>query len=188
MYNAARKTQSDIVICDIIGVSEKSGATWTLPGYRRQEPSSTISISKFMLSSLDQSYVWNKLYHRRLFNIMRFPDIWYEDIATVPVLISYAQRVYYLPIPLYYYIQRNNSVTSQTQNVKNIEVIKAWQFCLSRTNKVYWDEIVYAVYYSIVDFLRFRWRYHSEYLNFFLFILIYLKTINLLFRKSKGKR
>jgi hypothetical protein len=176
-----------MVICDITGVSEKSGVTWTLPGYGRREPNS-ISISEFMLSSLDQAYVWNKLYHRRLFNIIRFPGIWYEDIATVPVLISYARRIHYLPVPLYFYIQRNDSVTSQMQNVKNLEVIEAWRFCLSQTNKVYQDEVAYAVYYSIVDFLRFRWRYHSAYFNFFFTNIDVFKNNRFIMREIRKRK
>jgi glycosyltransferase involved in cell wall biosynthesis len=181
MYNAAKETNSDIVICDITAVFANSEITWVSPGYRKQNPA-LISISEFVLASLDRSYVWNKLYHRRLFNNIRFPDIWYEDIATVPVLISYAQRIHYLPVPLYFYTQRKNSITAQAQNVKNMEIIEAWKHCLFRINKAYYDEIVYAIYCSIVEFLRFRWKYYSKYLDFFLPILMYLRIINLFCR------
>jgi glycosyltransferase involved in cell wall biosynthesis len=187
MYDTARETGSDIVICDITAVSGNNGATWTLPGYQgqRQNP---ISISEFILSSLDQAYLWNKLYHRRLFNVMRFPGIWYEDIAAVPVLISYAHHIHYLSAPLYFYIQRNDSVTAQMQSIKNIEVINAWEFCLLKANKVYRDEVVYAIYRSIVDFLGFRWKYYSRYSDFFFLTSIYLGTTDLfcrLFEKTK---
>ena len=53
----------------------------------------------------------NKLYRRQLFDDVSFPKgMWYEDLATVPILLYKAARVVKVSRPLYRYRQRSGSI------------------------------------------------------------------------------
>jgi mannosyltransferase OCH1-like enzyme len=102
-----------------------------------------------------------------MFEIIQFTDLWYEDVATIPVLFTYAEKIYYLQLPLYKYFHHDGTITSQIDNTKNLDIIQAWSRCIEYANKQYRDEIIYAVYRSIENFLQFRRKYQTDYLNFF---------------------
>ena len=56
--------------------------------------------------------VWNKLYHRILFSVNRFPvGRLCEDLAITHRTIYEAERVFYRNVPLYYHQARENSIT-----------------------------------------------------------------------------
>lgn len=58
--------------------------------------------------------LWNKMYKTSLFkeNGIKFPDSWYEDLATVPRVFLLSKKSVYLNEPLYYYWQHENSITT----------------------------------------------------------------------------
>lgn len=76
---------------------------------------------------------WNKLYHRSLFitNNIRFPEEkqWYEDVATIPLILSFCKTVFILKEPLFYYYQRPDSIMGQTRkgNSKLFDIFKSSQ-------------------------------------------------------------
>lgn len=59
-----------------------------------------------------RSYLWNKLWHRSLFfdNDITFPEMYFEDIATVARLIFHTNSVAVVDEPLYHYMVRKNSI------------------------------------------------------------------------------
>ena len=62
---------------------------------------------------------WNKLYHRKLFNSIRYPeDRVYEDIATTHKFIFEAKRILMLPNELYYHVYRKDSIM-HIRSIKN---------------------------------------------------------------------
>ena len=62
---------------------------------------------------------WNKLYKKKLFNDIRFPEGQvYEDIATTHKVLRQAIRIAFIPFRLYYYVFRKNSI-SNTRSIKN---------------------------------------------------------------------
>lgn len=67
------------------------------------------------------SYAWNKLYKAELFKNgeIRFPDMYFEDIATSGRLMYNARRVAITDRYLYYYAKRFGSIMS-TMNAKKI--------------------------------------------------------------------
>ena len=63
--------------------------------------------------------VWNKLYRRELFDVIRYPEgRVFEDIATTHKLIFEAKRILILPDVLYYHVHRKDSI-SHTRSAKN---------------------------------------------------------------------
>jgi len=60
----------------------------------------------------EHAYAWNKLYRRRLFDGMRFPDgLVFEDVHTLPRLLADCQRVTTIDRGLYYYCLNTQGIT-----------------------------------------------------------------------------
>ena len=65
-------------------------------------------------------YAWNKIYRRSLWNGVRFPEgRYYEDIMTVPKVIGRAKSVKCSNVGMYYYYDREGSIS----NSLNVEVL-----------------------------------------------------------------
>ena len=60
-----------------------------------------------------EQYAWNKLYRKELFHDISYPPGYlYEDLGTTYKLLWKASRIYYLDRVLYYYYDRESSITS----------------------------------------------------------------------------
>lgn len=67
----------------------------------------------------------NKMFKTSLFEDIKFPKgLWYEDLATIPILLSKAKCVSKVNEPLYYYLQREGSI-AHTINKKIFDIYKA---------------------------------------------------------------
>lgn len=78
-----------------------------------------------LLSLRVKSYSWGKLYKREIFDNSecRFPvGMNYEDVATSYKFFSYCKRLVVLSEKLYFYYQRDNSIT-KTKRLKEVECI-----------------------------------------------------------------
>lgn len=59
------------------------------------------------------TYAWNKIYDRRLFRHVRFPvGQVFEDVATLPALLSEAKRIRTTDQGLYYYCANSHGITA----------------------------------------------------------------------------
>lgn len=76
---------------------------------------------------------WNKLWRRSLFteNDIRFPPrLWYEDMATTAKLYAKAEKILAIPDALYFYVQREGSITHNRNAERNLEIISAVRMIL----------------------------------------------------------
>ncbi|HCT63561.1 MAG TPA: glycosyl transferase family 2 [Erysipelotrichaceae bacterium] len=105
LYNRAIQTDSDIVACDMLYVYDD-----------RREFSSGGDFDSFSIETRPEllginNSACNKLYKTTLFSDVRFPiGLWYEDLATIPILYFKANRVSKVDEPLYFYYQRSTSI------------------------------------------------------------------------------
>lgn len=73
---------------------------------------------------------WCRATRRELFlsSGIRFPSrVWYEDIRTTMKLFALAESIVYLPEPWYYYLQREGSITRNSNLHRNREIIDAFE-------------------------------------------------------------
>jgi glycosyltransferase involved in cell wall biosynthesis len=106
LAEAAQKDNADIAVSDMSYFYEdghssfSSGGEFSL-GSVRENPD---------LIAINNS-ACNKLYRRSLFDDVSFPKgLWYEDLATVPILLYKAKRIVKVSQPLYRYRQRTGSI------------------------------------------------------------------------------
>lgn len=119
-YNMAKKCDSDIVCFDMMYVYDNDeekisfGADFECKSYK--DDKSVI----FINNSSN-----NKIYRRSFMNDKRFiKGMWYEDLAVIPVWLSKANNVSHVGKPLYYYLQREGSI-SHSANPRIFDIYKA---------------------------------------------------------------
>lgn len=120
LYQRAYLTQADIAVCDMEYVYEDGHVETSLGGDFNivdvQENPNIVTIN---------NSACNKLYRVTLFEDVEFEKgIWYEDLATIPKLISISNRLVKVDEPLYKYFQRWNSIV-HTQNPKVFDIYTA---------------------------------------------------------------
>ena len=164
MYNYAVQYQYQIVVSDMYCINDG----WTLgtvaKEYRGENPHP--EIRDFILNCLDPAHACGKLYFYQLFNIQKFPKIWYEDMATIPVIMSYAESIGYLQMPFYYYRQRAGSITQMHSDHRTLQVMEAWDNIIEKVNKLYSREVLAAVYHSVEAFISFKPEYAENFLQY----------------------
>lgn len=113
LYTAAQESAADVVCCNFQLYNPKLRVGH--PHFLTKRPG--IYSAKVMLKCLlhdvtVQSYLWNKLWKRSLFekNGIRFPLIRFEDMATVLQLFFFSDKVRIIPDVLYNYTQRGSSI------------------------------------------------------------------------------
>lgn len=104
-YEAAIENDADIVVFQYC-ITTKSGRIKTKKRILDGIISNEIAVD------VGESYTWNKLYKKELFDSIRYPEGHvYEDVWTTHKVIYKARRIRYCPKGLYYYRIREGSIT-----------------------------------------------------------------------------
>ena len=127
MYMAAKSKNADTVICNYILYTETPDNPkindHRIEGLNKEGYIGKVeALKKFLLNDI-KGYVWNKLHKRDLFteNNITFPDfIVCEDTPVEFLLIAGSKKIYLLNEPLYYYRQRESSLT-RTFSIKSMK-------------------------------------------------------------------
>lgn len=113
LVSAAEAHQADVAICDFF-VDFPGGFRVPFPLLTLQSSLSGEEAAQSSLSLLRlPAFAWNKLYRRELFTAedIRFPSIYYEDIATMPRILLRARSVAVVQKPYYHYCLRRTGIT-----------------------------------------------------------------------------
>ncbi len=87
-----------------------------------------------------QSYLWNKLFHRSLWEGIEFPlQRAYSDLATVYKLFLRAKNIVTVPSPLYYYRQWNGSISRTGSILSDFNLHDAYESQLQDISTVFVD-------------------------------------------------
>ena len=124
LYNKAVAEDCDIVICDYYKAESQD---------KKEHISQSVSLEKdtLMRSILNEtvhSAVWNKLVKASVYqNDIIYPkDNLREDLALLPQLLYFSNRIGYINEPLYYYFFNPNSITNKKNDLSSLK-LKAQQ-------------------------------------------------------------
>ena len=85
----------------------------------------------------------NKVYKRELFDNIRFPvGKNNEDNAVVPLVVSHCDKISYIPIPFYNYVQREGSIQHEAFSKERFVIFDTIGLCLSQINDKHKFEII----------------------------------------------
>ena len=142
----------DICIFDSIAVNVAGRELKAMPGCSCGGRLTLTDSPDLLLQGPD---VWNKIFRRSLWldSGVRFPSgVWFEDLATVPKLYAFTDRILYIPKAWHRYLQRYDSVTNTSKAMRNLEIIPAVEELRSfyraqgRWEELH-DELDYLVFY-----------------------------------------
>ena len=112
LYNLLKQYNADVSICNFYTVSQGKisikNADNGINEYNRIE-----ILKEILLDKNIQSYAWNKLYKKELFDEIKYPiRKKYEDIGTTFYLLEKCNKVVVTGKSEYYYINRQDSIVN----------------------------------------------------------------------------
>lgn len=112
LYNLLKQYNADVSICNFYTVSQGKisikNADNGINEYNRIE-----ILKEILLDKNIQSYAWNKLYKKELFDEIKYPiEKKYEDIGTTFYLLEKCNKVVVTGKSEYYYINRQDSIVN----------------------------------------------------------------------------
>ena len=152
LYNLLKQYNADVSICNFYTVSQGKisikNADNGINEYNRIE-----ILKEILLDKNIQSYAWNKLYKKELFDEIKYPiGKKYEDIGTTFYLLEKCNKVVVTGKSEYYYINRQdsivNNVTESTITDYNELIMQRYDYIeenikeLSSYNKDYLKRIL----------------------------------------------
>lgn len=112
LYNLLKQYNADVSICNFYTVSQGKIAIKNAEN-RIKEYNRIEILKEVLLDNNIQSYAWNKLYKKELFDEIKYPvGKKYEDIGTTFYLLEKCNKVVVTGKPEYYYINRQDSIVN----------------------------------------------------------------------------
>lgn len=120
LYNLTQKYSAEISILSFYEMY--NGKLISVRDSKKLEQMDKIeAIKELLIDTKIQSYAWNKLFKKSLFENLKFPtDKNFEDIATTLLLFEKANKIVLLEEPKYYYLRRDDSIVG----VRNYKTYK----------------------------------------------------------------
>ncbi len=111
LYNTIVENNADISICNFYVINNKSKEKTVKNGLKNKQYNKIEALKEILLDNEIQSYAWNKLYKRELFENVKYPvGKKYEDIGTTFYLFEKSNRIQYIGKPEYNYLNREDSI------------------------------------------------------------------------------
>ena len=163
LYDSLQKDKTCIAVCAFQSIQESEHVeTKVLNSIQAEVISSeTERINCFFEKNYEEFTVaWNKLYPMEYFSDIRYPKgKIHEDEFTTYKLLEKAQSISFVREPLYYYVQRGNSIMGEAFNEKRLHRLEAYQERLDQ----YWHEKRFVWFERILFLYRiFLLRYEKS--------------------------
>ena len=112
MYNLIEKNKADVCICNFYNIiNDKNIIKNEDNGI--EELNKMQILKEILLDKKIQSYAWNELYKRELFNEISYPiGKKYEDIGTTFYILEKCNKIIVSGKPKYYYLNRPDSIVN----------------------------------------------------------------------------
>ncbi|MFT5871497.1 MAG: glycosyltransferase EpsJ [Clostridium sp.] len=169
MYNVAKRENNDIIICNYILYNEmydkQKSDKYIIEGIDKEGYIGKIEALQMFLLNDIKAYVWNKLHKTELFrsNKILFPDFKVcEDTPAGFLLLACSEKIYLMKEPLYYYRQREASLT-KTFSLKSMEDMLAG--CYIMRDHLTKEPLLYEklIDYYRVYMIKTLWVIHNKY-------------------------
>ena len=111
LYNAIVENNVDISICNFYVINDKTKEKNVKNSCENKQYNKMEALKEILLDTHIQSYAWNKLYKRNLFEDVKYPvGKKYEDIGTTFYLFERSNKIQYIGKPEYNYLNREDSI------------------------------------------------------------------------------
>lgn len=148
LYNNLLKYKADISMCGIIMTNDiyKKKMKW----FENDQCLEKDKAFRLLIeNNILTSHAWNKLFKREIFKEIIFPEgKLYEDIRIMHIIFSNINKVAITNQYLYYYFQRENSITTKVNINNKFEYIEAFYerlLFIKENNQDLYDYSVYRL-------------------------------------------
>lgn len=147
MYNLIEEKKADVCICNFYNVIDDNNIIKN-SNKGIQEYNKMDILREILLDKQIQSYAWNKLYKRELFDNIKYPvGKKYEDIGTTFYILEKCNKVVVTDLPKYYYLNRADSIVNSLSEQTVMDYVdlinKRYDYIENKFNKL----TRYNVYY-----------------------------------------
>lgn len=126
LHSLMENTNSDISICGHVKTSHNGKPRLFLNHKKVYVMDSQEALAKMLQLGLYESFAWNKLFRRELFDSVRFPSgHLHEDLYTTYKAFDKAERIAYCKQVKYFYRQRIGSILHTVYSPKYYDYIQA---------------------------------------------------------------
>ncbi|MCR2822011.1 glycosyltransferase [Lederbergia panacisoli] len=171
LYTNARKYKSDIVMCNLLKVneSEKNKIEAYNINIEAQIYTNIEALKQIYNRSEGINFVvaTNKLFRRQLFNNLRFKiGRTHEDEFLVHRIFYESNRVTHIPVAMYYYRQRNNSIMGSPFSLKMLDEVYALKDRITFCRKLKLPELRHQTEFKyVVKLISYYFKVKKEYNN-----------------------
>lgn len=139
LYASAVKYQSEVVFCPFYrhGLYQEV----TIEGTFNLSPKRVYTGEDFIRNTENIITTCTKLYHIDFIRRFTFPSFWFEDVALLPVMMSYAKKITYVPFAYYHYLRHENSIVSNISNEQILGSVDAVRYVREHANPEILHEI-----------------------------------------------
>lgn len=136
LWEASESGRFDVVCCGFVRVDENNNeiARREFPKKVVENTDHNINIFKTMNPA-----IWNKLWRKELFikNKIFFPQqLYYQDMATIPLLLTQASNIKFIEDCLYNYLVRDGSVTTTYSPKHILDYFKVYEILYSSLERL----------------------------------------------------
>ncbi|MGU3414927.1 glycosyltransferase family 2 protein [Enterobacteriaceae bacterium C34A] len=126
--------QPDMLLTHLLEIRDCSKITDEWSGFSPVSLTSQEAVRRFLIHKDFQAHLIGQFIHRDLYLKFPIPPMTcYEDFAVFPAMINFASKIYYQRHGCYYYIKRNDSLSSVIDRLK----IDALVSCTLSMEKVF---------------------------------------------------
>lgn len=142
LWKMIEENEGDIAQCNFTKYYENNDIVniKNIEFHKQPHILTNIQALDYLTSDLNYIVVWNKLYKIELFDHVRFPKgKLHEDEYTTYKVLFKSKKIIVTSIPLYYYLQRTDSITGQKFNLKKLDALDAFieQISFYKEKKLY---------------------------------------------------
>ena len=138
LYDYAKRFDFDAVIFDFCVASDALDNRQKR--IRKLPVEIYIDRNTIMDDMVENHLPWGLLFRKTLFDNFRFLSCWREDLALIPVAVSYAEKIGYYKFPVYNYRMRSGSkMRADTGDVRFLDLIPACEYLLKNINPAYYE-------------------------------------------------
>lgn len=122
MLETMKTTDAELVMCSYLNIREDN-SYMDVANIQRWSGS---GMEFMQTDGIVCNYVWNKLYHRKLFSGTRFPvGKTFEDIFVMHDIFAEAKKVSIIPDVLYVYQQREDGISKNLLSYHRMDFLRA---------------------------------------------------------------
>lgn len=126
LWEASGAGRADVVACGMAVLKDDGSLLYNVSWPRKKYVNDENQID--IINVLNPSFC-NKLWRKALFAThgIRFPENqYYEDLATTPRVLRFANDIRVIPDPLYCYVQREDSITNSTSSKHILDYLRTF--------------------------------------------------------------